>query len=717
VTDSKAPVTRLVGFFAVLFLIAGVAIALGGRDEEPGAPDVSLGDVRLISAGSCDDLVAWFRSVATAMPAGALGGYGPIMFATGDVASGAAGRDMATSAPTTTAVGETAAPGAPDFSGTNVQERDVDEPDTVKTNGKILVNVGPDRLDIVDVSGDEPALLSTVPIEQGGTEILLSGDRVLALTNVWRPTPGADTPVSSDERVMMMPAPGEPVTVLTAIDISDPADPQVVETRELPGSYRSARATDGAARIVLVNMPMLPAPGPAVYESGDQTEIDRQLEQWKTQAIASMTLEDWAPGIGDDCDSVTRTPQPEGLSTTTILTLDLQGSLDELDRDTVVADAGTVYASTDRLYLATSRWSQSMQPDGTVRTELHAFDIADGATTSYIGSGDVDGYLLNQYSLSAKDGYIRVATTQQAPWDPSTGTQDTSNALTVLQERDDALVEVGSVDGLGPTERIQAVRFLGDVAYVVTFRQTDPLFAIDLSDPTAPRVAGELKIPGYSAYLHPIGDDRLLGVGQDADDQGRVKGTQLATFDISDLASTARLDAARIDGASSPVEYDPHAFLWWAPTRTVVVPIEVYPQVECPPNAECIAPDQQPYLGAVAFTVGDDGTLAEAGRVTHAGRGDVDNGYFPIQRTLVVGDSLYTVSQAGVLKSDLSSFADQGFAAFPQPEQPSGGVVEPMPMPVEGDGGTGAGTSSSGGAGTPTITGTVPPETTVPPEG
>jgi hypothetical protein len=105
----------------------------------------------------------------------------------------------------------------------------------------------------------------------------------------------------------------------------------------------------------------------------------------------------------------------------------------------------------------------------------------------------------------------------------------------------------------------------------------------------------------------------------------------------------------------------------------------------------------------VAFTVADDGTLTEAGRVTHDGRIDQPNAWFPIMRTLVVGDSLYTVSQAGVLKSDLSSFADQGFVAFPQPEQPQGGFgVEPVPMPVEGGGGI--------GGSTPTITGTVPPE-------
>ena len=725
-TDSKSPGIRLVGFFAVLFLVAGAAIALGGSDDTSPNRSASLGDVRLVSFASCDDLLEWYRSVATETDADMLGGYGGVLYDTGAMG----GDDMAVArdgAATTVAAApqQEAAPGAAtggdSFSGTNVQERDVDEPDTVKTNGEIIVSVRYSTIEIVDVRTDEPELISTVDLEEGGTEILLSGDRLLALTNVWRedPSASADQPVTSDDeaaRIMIAPVSGRSMTLLTAIDISDPADPQVVETSEIPGMYRSARATDGTARIVIVNTPQLPMPGPAVYDSPDQTVIEQRLEEWKTEAIASMTLEDWSPTTGSDCSSVTRTSQPEGLSTTTIITLDLDGSLEQLDSDAVVADAGTVYASTDRLLIATSRWSQTSQPQGAVSTELHSFDISDGASTSYVGSGAVDGYLLNQFALSAKDGYVRVATTVDGPWSEETEVQATDNALAVLQEQGDQLVEVGRVDGLGPTERIQAVRYFGDVAYVVTFRQTDPLYAIDLSDPTNPRVAGELKIPGYSAYLHPIDDDRLLGVGQDATDEGQTLGTQLATFDITDLASTVRIDTIRIDGASSMVEYDHKAFLWWAATRNVVVPIEIYPQLDCPPDADCLFTEEQsrPFMGAVSFTIGEDGSIVEAGRVTHDGRGELADGWYPIIRSIVVGDSLYTISEAGILKSDLASLADGGFAQFPAPEQQD--FVEPLP--VEGDGGIGDGSTSPGSAGEPAPdVDPATPETTLPEEG
>ena len=149
------------------------------------------------------------------------------------------------------------------------------------------------------------------------------------------------------------------------------------------------------------------------------------------------------------------------------------------------------------------------------------------------------GSLLNQFSLSEHEGILRAATT--VGFGP-----DAESRVTTLERRDGRLVKRGDVGGLGRGERIYAVRFIGDVGYVVTFRQVDPLYTIDLADPDRPRVLGELKIPGYSAYLHPVGDDLLLGVGQDATDQGRLQGLQISLFDVSDLARPARLQQLRL---------------------------------------------------------------------------------------------------------------------------------------------------------------------------
>ena len=147
--------------------------------------------------------------------------------------------------------------------------------------------------------------------------------------------------------------------------------------------------------------------------------------------------------------------------------------------------------------------------------------------------------------------------------------------ITILEPQDSELVVVGMVAGLGKGERIYSVRFIEETAYVVTFRQTDPLYTVDLSDPSDPKVLGELKILGYSAYLHPLGDDLLLGVGQDADERGRVEGTQVSIFDVSDPANPERIAQLTLaKGSNSAVEYDHRAFLYWDPASLAVIPIQ-----------------------------------------------------------------------------------------------------------------------------------------------
>jgi uncharacterized secreted protein with C-terminal beta-propeller domain len=208
------------------------------------------------------------------------------------------------------------------------------------------------------------------------------------------------------------------------------------------------------------------------------------------------------------------------------------------------------------------------------------------------------------------------------------------------------------VGGLGRGERIYSVRFIDDAGYVVTFRQVDPLYTVDLSRPTAPHVLGELKIRGYSAYLHPAGRDQLIGVGQDATDQGRTLGTQLSLFDVSDLANPRRLHQRTVaPGSSSTAEFDHHAFLWWAPSGLAVLPVTIYPT----------APgDGSVFTGAVGFRIARDTGIAEAGRIAHGTGGSAP----PIDRTIVIGDRLYTVSRMGVGVSDLGTLGGLAFVPF-----------------------------------------------------
>jgi hypothetical protein len=320
----------------------------------------------------------------------------------------------------------------------------------------------------------------------------------------------------------------------------------------------------------------------------------------------------------------------------------------------VVADGDVVYASPGRMYVATTRWDPApeegdarVQPvPASPHTLVHAFDLTGDGPARYLVSGSVPGTLLNQFSMSEHEGHLRVATTMQE--DP----RAQESAVTVLAEQGGALVPVGSVGGLGRGERIYAVRFAGDTGYVVTFRQVDPLYTLDLRDPTAPKVVGELKILGYSAYLHPIGDGLLIGVGQDATEQGRALGTQVSLFDVSDPAAPRRLHQLTLGQGSSAAEHDHHAFLHWPASGLTVIPFQSYDDLARP----------FPRSGALGLEIGRGG-IDEVGRVEHpVGRGGWSA---PIERALVVGDRLLTVSAEGIRASDLATLAPGAWLGYP----------------------------------------------------
>lgn len=222
----------------------------------------------------------------------------------------------------------------------------------------------------------------------------------------------------------------------------------------------------------------------------------------------------------------------------------------------------------------------------------------------------------------------------------------------VLRADGKTLTETGRVTGLGKGERIYAVRFVAGTGYVVTFRQTDPLYTVDLSRPAAPRVVGELKISGYSAYLHPVDGNRLLGIGQEASEQGRVQGTQVSLFDVSDPARPNRLAQHHVRQGQSEAEYDPHAFLYWPADRLVVVPLTAYDDTATPTG-------KMPTQGALALRVTERG-FTQLGVVEHTREaGPEQTGM--IRRSLVVNGVLWTVSDTGLKASQLSTMETTGW--------------------------------------------------------
>jgi len=279
---------------------------------------------------------------------------------------------------------------------------------------------------------------------------------------------------------------------------------------------------------------------------------------------------------------------------------------------------------------------QALPPE---ETEVHRFDLGRPGAPAYVASGKVPGRLLNQYALSEHEGHLRVATTL------TTG-DGRSSASGVHVLATGTMAEVGKVGGLGAGERIYSVRFIGPVGYVVTFRQVDPLYTLDLRDPAAPRTTGELKITGYSAYLHPGAEGRLIGIGQEASEQGRTLGTQVSLFDVSDPAAPRRLSQLFQKDSGSEAEWDPHAFLHWPETGITVVPLSSYGEGE-----------QE--TGAVVLKI-TDSKVSRVGMIKHpAPKGE--NHQPGIQRSMIIGDSIWTFSYQGAQVNDATTLARQAW--------------------------------------------------------
>jgi len=440
----------------------------------------------------------------------------------------------------------------PDFSQTNAQETGVDEPDIVKTDGRTVFAIAEGKLRALDVSGGAPRLLGTLDLGgAGGHQLLIRADRLLVMSSAYGGGPFAADVIAAASRV-----------VLREVDISDPAQMKVLRTMTMEGGLVDARLTGATARVVVGASPGQIRPA-AIAATGVRRFVPRTvLESHVTGRTVRRSV------VG--CDDVRHPRRFSGLDLLTVLTIDLDKGLFDVDRDAIMAGAQTVYASTTGLYVASQRYVATLESGRAVpqrsRTEIHRFDASRPGETSYAASGSVAGFVLNQYALSEHDGALRVASTEQPAWFDGQTIRDSESFVTVLAQRGAELALLGRAEGLGRGERIYAVRFAGDKGYVVTFRQVDPLYTLDLSRKTEPRVAGELKLLGYSSYLHPISEDLLLGVGQDATAQGRTQGTQLSLFDVSDpRRPSRRAQVALGANASSNAEYDPHAFLFWKP--------------------------------------------------------------------------------------------------------------------------------------------------------
>jgi hypothetical protein len=751
------------GGVAALVAAGVVAASLtGGSPGDDGAdPVVPLGPVQnvaLQSFTSCEALLTYYRGHAGRLvgPYGGLGSGGGVM-TFGERTTAAQDGGMAAaapSAPNSSAAKGSADSGTTSDTGTNVQVAGVDEADTAKLSGDLLLTLDNDGdLRVTRVAGRTVTPVSELdlspeivrfPTEPGtekytpqpaGTplfsprQLIVRGTRVVVVGDLTS-YPGVIRPNARGavSDLMLQPDYVQRARLLE-LDLSDPAAPRRVRALDVDGYVGSARLVGGVLRVTLTTSPHGFNWRTPVY--GRDGSVSKSAERKATAAnralVAEAGIDKWLPGytlttFGGgakpsngrllECGDVASPKEFAGLETLSLLSADLdRDGLAKPESSAVVAQGSTVYATPEHTYVATPAWQAwandpraKIAPGRTGRQEtaIHLFE-SDGTASTYLASGSVPGSLLNQFAMDEHEGALRVAsTTQSAVAMPmpiegdggigDSGTSDdaassssgsaagtapdsaapspppSTSQVLVLRQQGRALVKVGEVGGLGKGEQIHSVRFIGERGYVVTFRRTDPLYTIDLSDPAKPRVAGELKILGYSAYLHPAGPGRLLGVGQDADEDGRVKGLQLSLFDVSDPAAPRRLDAVGMGQAWTEVEGDHHAFT--LADGLALAPFQRWGQVDSTGQQSAFD------TGVVAVRVGGSAALAEPkvlrpladGPVLQPAFGpdpDVERiiGATP-QRTFVKDGVVYTVTGAGIAAHDAGTLARIAFTPY-----------------------------------------------------
>lgn len=627
--------------------LAMVTAACTATVEDPAPPPkkAPLGAVRLVSYTGCDDLLAGLREQAAKnVTAYGFGHATPMARTVEDSAS------MTPNAKADT----------PEHSTTNVHEAGVDEPDLVKTDGNRVITVTGGTLRVIDTATRK--VTSTLKLAEGDervfapADLLLSGNRALVLFRGY-----------GDVMYKTIAPPGDTRYVL--VDLA--GEPKVLGTVKPQGTYVDARMVGSTVRIVTRNQPEITFPQPREgaseaeqIKSNQATVRKAPVDAW----LPKIEITDAAGSVRKDalkCERVSHPADYTGTSLLTVHTLDLAQGLTAAGTDPIglAADGDIVYGTGASLYVASNpRWWWPMpmpiedtpdvppaedptpdepRPTPTIppeETEIHRLDVAKPGPPAYVASGKVNGRLLNQYSLSEHDGHLRVATTLS-----SADGKSSSSTVHVLKA--DTMAKTGEVGGLGQGERIYSVRFIGPIGYCVTFKQVDPLYTLDLRDPAAPKVTGELKITGYSAYLHPGGEGRLIGIGQEASEKGRTLGTQVSLFDVSDPASPRRLSQLFQKDSGSEAEWDPHAFLYWPKTGLSVIPLT-----------------QQNESGAMVLKIDDSG-VSKLGMIKHPTQKQPgDYAYQPgIQRSILIGDSIWTLSQEGVQVNDAATLASQAW--------------------------------------------------------
>jgi inhibitor of cysteine peptidase len=595
---------------------------------------------------------------------------------------------------------------ASDYSTTNIQVEGVDEADIVKTDGEYIYIVSGGNLTIVKAYPPEEArIVSKISLTGGIAGIFINGDKLAVFETEYGIYPLYEgeivydvndsseevTESSGDDEIVSIPpkttegkeeignrtepmnpvpvnrtTPEEPekipepiiynppTTTIKVYDISNKANPVLKREFSVDGNYVSSRMIGDYVYVIAAQY--------AVFIQ-DDVFLPRIHTDNETEVIAPDEV--YYYGMSDN-----------SYSFTSVVALNMQNDAQTPTLETILlGSASTIYVSQNNIYLTFPNYS--WQENETMKTAIQRITI-NGPSITFAAQGEVPGYVLNQFSMDEHNGYFRIATTVYG-YNWRTFAEDTTaeeatdkNNVYVL---DMNLNIVGKLENLAPSEQIYSARFMGNRLYLVTFRNIDPLFVIDLSNPSNPTVLGQLKVTGYSGYLHPYDENHIIGIGKETEydaeeDFAWYQGVKISLFDVSDVSNPVEVAKYEIGdrGTNSPILYDHKSLLFDAEKNLLVIPVLVAEVDQTRYKGEDLdwAYGESVWQGAYVFDISLNG-IALRGRITHMDDNpDMMNsryyfGYnYEVQRSLYIENVLYTISNAKVKMNNLNTLAEIG---------------------------------------------------------
>lgn len=534
------------------------------------------------------------------------------------------------------------AEGGGDHSTTNKQVEGVDEADLVKTDGSYIYSISENRVVVWDIRNPENLAVAgeiTFQEEWYPQQLFLSGDVLVVLGNryIMQPVDGIEEGIY----------PRNGMTTVSLYDVKDPASPSLIRDFGAEGYLNGARLTNNVL----------------YYVTNVYPDFWRMEEQQETE-LRPLTYDskDGGDMKAIAYDNLAILPGTMSGSYSIISAIDLsEPAENKVSTKGFLGGSEQLYMSKDHLYLTAAAYmpaEESAQGEDIemwlpqmANTGIFKFGL-EGTDVQFLSSGEVAGTLLNQFSMDEHNGYFRIVTTEGFSWNEEAPSK---NHLFVL---DAGMKQVGSVEDLAKGERIYSARFIGDKAYMVTFKETDPLFVIDVSSPSAPEVLGELKIPGFSNYLHPLDENHLIGFGSDTKlepvkgEEPRVVtgGMKISLFDISDFANPKEKDTEIIGGAGtySPLQYD-HKALFVHPAKNLYgFPVALYKET----GGDFVEFDGE---GAMVFAITSEG-ITETANLVEPSEMQYEDWGKNVQRLLYSGNSLFTVANSELKSFNLETF-------------------------------------------------------------